>query len=283
MCFIAITLNRECKENMVPAIIDARLDMNDDGIGLIAINEEGKETLYQRDITLKESVVRKASKNFFSAIHLRAKTTGKVDKSNVHFWKREGWTFAHNGTISKLGTEEFSDSQIFFKLICEKKAVTPTSIDINLIEKIAKENGLWGRFILTNARLKVAYLFGTWEAYHEDGVSYILSASTNFVNNAIYNGINFSKPSDISHGELKGINKIDLNTLILTNIHKTFDTYSLTTTVTSYNPPYRQAGFTGDTGYPSYTKKRNNFQGNHKLTKQEQEEYEAYRTGWGDY
>ena len=231
MCFISITLNPKQKKNSMPDIIQDKLTYNGDGSGLVAYNKYGNQSIFMRSLKIGRRIIEQASTNPLSIVHLRSATTGDVTKENVHMWKKRGWVFAHNGTLTGLGTKEFSDSHIFFEMLLDQKILQAKDIDIIAVEALAKQFHLWGRFTLVNEATKTMYLFGSWDVIHYDDVCYITSANIKLITPTYLHGIRFIQDaSGMLEAKLDGVYKMDMKTLELECLKTSFNTYSYTPT-----------------------------------------------------
>lgn len=216
MCFIAITFNETKDENTeLINLIKDKSKLNDDGFGVIYADAEDKKSKVYREVEYSPAAMADAAKAQFSIVHLRASTGGTVTKENVHLWRIGNWVFAHNGTVTKLRDDKMADSYVFFRKVIEEKLIKEDKLDYDMIDLLADENSLWGRFLFYNDKTGQAVTFGDWEAKHVNGKSYLLSADAKMKSTIVHNGISFEKDASEYSVKLEGINYIDVRSLVV--------------------------------------------------------------------
>lgn len=166
-----------------------------------------------------------------SFFHLRLATAGDITTGNVHFWEREGWYFAHNGTTSEgyagygkhAPKQPHSDSYLFFERLIAAQTLTATDIDIPAVLKQIKEWKLWGRFVLYHHATRKTYFFGDFHLYMmDDDIMYLASAPISFVRYATRYGYSVSTPDDsIARGAIDGVHLYDMTTQMFTKLNYT--------------------------------------------------------------
>jgi hypothetical protein len=103
MCKIFGIINKNGNEADIKGLINAQTDeliSQKDGISAIKIRKDNKIER-KRSLDLYKTTIDWATEDIENckliALHARIGTSGVKDLSNVHFWERDGYYFAHNG------------------------------------------------------------------------------------------------------------------------------------------------------------------------------------------
>jgi predicted glutamine amidotransferase len=196
-------------------VIRAGINSNSDGIATLTLNTDKTEKV-KKQLTITDKQVENLLKdNENINFHLRFATSGKVNTDNLHFWKHGDWFFAHNGMIAKynFGKEmEKCDSLKFFEGLLEMKLIGDNgNINYKKIKEYSATLGLWGRFVLVNAKFKKVYYFGNWKIYliknNGNSTLIICSKGLNFKDNTnVFYGFEFEKDnSKVFEKDFEGI------------------------------------------------------------------------------
>lgn len=216
MCVILSVYQKTPRKNFeILKKIEQFSESNRDGAGIVGLSLTDNRLEINRKLKLKDIKVEKILANFeIVNIHLRNATSGKVNESNVHFWRKGNWLFCHNGVLSdyeKLATEkdkEASDSLILFNKMIETKCLNDKDdISIKKINKLFKTLSFWGRLVIINVKTKRVYYFGDFKAYMIDDNTLIVStAEINFGSVKNFLGLEFeNERTDIKKKEIEGI------------------------------------------------------------------------------
>jgi hypothetical protein len=115
-------------------------------------------------------------------LHCRASTVGKVNKSNVHGWKKRGWKFLHNGSVSGFAgqgiEQDKSDTLKFFEEFVQGMGESREETEVAMIiEDMVQVRQFWGRAMLLDEQSDKLYLVGDWELYIVDKQYVVLSST----------------------------------------------------------------------------------------------------------
>ena len=246
MCVILLVLKKQNNEKLNNVVLNNLREFslyNRDGAAVMALTrDKKKELILNRALNYNHPRITEIVKNNdFINIHLRQATKGKRSVENCHLWEKNGWLFAHNGTISDMGSEEVCDSLEFFNSLVIKKAIRKNTINHEQILKYFYESQFTGRCLLYNIKLKVAYLFGNYKAFLLNR-NYLIIASTDIETKEIINLFNlrfeteqeYNEPPVIEklETEIDGLNLIDYKT---ENIYHLAERYELETTINCFS------------------------------------------------
>ncbi len=108
--------------------------------------------------------------------HVRRRTVGSVSLANTHPFHRDGWAFAHNGTIERLdavraaigkptdGIVGETDSEVLFAFLLAKiqsQPASPTSALVSAVEELGRIPSLGAAtFLLSDGVTLYAYRHG---------------------------------------------------------------------------------------------------------------------------
>jgi len=223
MCIILSVYNDgKPEKEVVKRIKDIIIEesrFNGDGISILTINPDKPEKRLKKLKLPEKAIDKLLSENHNINFHLRNATTGKINTDNLHFWRYEDWYFGHNGMIAKYNfgkDAEKCDSLKFFEgLLGEKLIGDNGNINYKKIKKFSKTLGLWGRFILVNAKFKKVYYFGDWKVYFlkgEKSKSLVISSKDlGFEKEQSFYGFEFQgKDDNVLEDDFEGILVMDV-------------------------------------------------------------------------
>jgi len=162
MCFnmVSYPINRQYVEMpdwLLEAIVRESFS-NDDGYAVYAITPEGE--VYVRTVKFREFLKALAGIEHYSFlhIHLRAATSGHIDKENVHLWEVSGYLFSHNGLVTRYagGQDGMSDSRAFVS--SPEFASILASKDFGKLAEYVKRAGFTGVAFITKRGGGEAYM-----------------------------------------------------------------------------------------------------------------------------
>ena len=252
MCFIATIIRQKKDDNLLYPIVKVLAEeqnTNDKGSGAYCFNFRDKKTFWDRQMFIGAKTVADNIQEYdVCNYHFRLATIGKADVSNVHFWRRGNWLFAHNGTITRFGDANKADSLDYFEKLIEAHFIRSNGfVDYEGITEFTNKTLFWGRFVLINAITNRMYFFGDWHTYLINR-SYLMIASSTVSFDNVVNcfGINFEVSGEIEvlEAEIDGVHSFD-NKNGFIQIADTFkDTYA----TSSYYPENTRSEFEDDYG-----------------------------------
>jgi hypothetical protein len=202
MCLtgVIISLNQSNKEKskrIIEDTLEEQAFYNPDGFSLVSsslkMNRINQAKTLDRKTAL-EAISQDNSPLLF--YHFRLATSGQKNAEGLHFWRRNNFLFAHNGSSHNLPVgSPLVDSQYFFyqliSRINDKERNKPFQV-----AKVLKEEfgGQIGRFQLLDLKNGRAYFVGDWKAYLINN-DYLLisSGSLSFSQERKVKGLSFSK------------------------------------------------------------------------------------------
>lgn len=150
MCFNLIWLGKFDKRVFRKIIID-KARYNKDGY-FIESNDIYLRTLSFPNFISEIDKIADNSKELIH-LHLRQRTSGKVNEENIHGWKFANWTFSHNGYVYGLKSDDgHSDSFNLFKRITE--SLTYDNVKLKNLKDIIENSGFYGIAFLLNRENK---------------------------------------------------------------------------------------------------------------------------------
>ena len=84
--------NKKIENTIIDKVVELK-QHNSDGIGIVSFDIDNKEWSNEREMNMsKETITKIFQDNNIINIHLRASTAGKINKNNVHFWKKDDYS-----------------------------------------------------------------------------------------------------------------------------------------------------------------------------------------------
>jgi predicted glutamine amidotransferase len=120
-------------------------------------NDAFTDPIFEEACTTGESM----KVNSHLIAHLRKASVGLKVRENTHPFVKDGWAFAHNGTIRKLNLRYTTDSQWFFEsILVEKKKnggdiLSAIETNVEIVHQVYPYTSV--TFLLSNGREFYAY------------------------------------------------------------------------------------------------------------------------------
>ena len=222
MCYIATIIKvKDDKEVLYPILkaLAGEQDSNDDGTGAYCFNLADKKSYYRREMKAgADTMVKNLTSFDICNYHFRSTTQGTTDISNVHFWEKENWLFAHNGTITDFAKDGKSDSLVYFEKLIEHKLLKVNGdIDIQGIQTYTNSlKFFYGRTILIYRPTGKMYFFGDFKTYLLNRHYLLVASGTTSFESYIYAyGIPFevedteTSKIEVLETEIDGVHSFD--------------------------------------------------------------------------
>ena len=195
MCVIISVLKKKQDNTLSELLlneIQQKTWANGDGVGIVCWNSVKNDFNVIRKMRIEKEEMRQIlQKNDTIHIHLRQATTGVIALSNVHFWQKGPWLFAHNGSVQVYYDTEYwrwrargekqkiqleTDSKQFFDKL-SKTALAEKEIDITKMQKLMNTTGFAGRGVLVHQPTKQTYYLGSFYRYKFNTATIISSCT----------------------------------------------------------------------------------------------------------
>ena len=233
MCYTAFIVKKQENKDF-DKILKRELEKkqweNSDGFASLKLSKNFEVKEYIRSVDYLPASKMLESFNYYNLFHFRLATAGKKDNQNVHLWKARNWIFSHNGSVMQFSDDIFSDSYLFFRLLCKNLPKDNRKLNdkhvAKALEKWINKTDLYGRGFLLNLKHKKLYIFGNIEVYNYDNYFILSSSKLDFQKKIKRFGTEFYLNYEILKKEIRGYYVYNLNTNTLKKLKDTSSDYT---------------------------------------------------------